>query len=75
MGFELALEGRAGPKDGALPKKSSPRSESPGLVCLEIVGMALLGCGMVLELSVVLGRIGGVRLSSPNRSMAGAGRR
>lgn len=75
MGFEFALEGRAGPEDGTLPKKSSPRSESPGLVGLEMVGMALLGCGIMLELSVVLGRVGGARLSSLNRSMAGAGRR
>lgn len=74
-GLELTLEGRAGPEDGALPKKSSPRSESPCFVCRVVVGIALLGCGGVLELSVVLGRTGGAGASSPNISIVGAGRR
>jgi hypothetical protein len=74
-GLELALDGRAGADVAVLPKKSSPRSESPCLGCRAIVGIALLGCGGVLVLSVVLGRTGGAGLSSPSISIVGAGRR
>jgi len=74
-GLELALEGRTGAVDAALPKKSSPRSESPCLGCRVIEGIALLGCVGLLELSVVLGRTGGSGLSSPSISIVGAGRR
>jgi hypothetical protein len=74
-GLEEALEGRAGPEDGALPKKSSPRSESPCLVWRVVVETALLGGALTEELSVVLGRTGGMGVSSPNKSIVGAGRR
>lgn len=74
-GLEEALEGRAGPEDGALPKKSIPRSESPCFVCRVVAAAALLGCVRVVELSVVLGRTGNEGVSSPNKSIVGTGRR
>jgi hypothetical protein len=74
-GLEEALEGRGGPEDGPLPKKSSPRSESPCFVGRVVLGTALFGGGRAMELSVVFGRSGGAGVSSPNRSMVGGGRR
>ena len=74
-GLDEALEGRTGPEGGALPKKSSPSSESPCFVCRVAVGSALLGWALAAVLSVVLGRAGGAGGSSPNKSMVGGARR
>lgn len=73
-GFEEALDGRTGPEGGPLPKKSSPSSESPCLVCRVVVGSTLLGWGLEAACSVVLGRAGGAGGSSPNKSMVGGAR-
>ena len=72
IGFAEALEGLLVGADGGPPKKSSPNSESAGFVC-DFGGADALGGGArVLGVSVVLGRIGG-EMSSPKRSMVGAG--
>lgn len=71
-GFEAALEGLSCPC--GLPKKSKPSNESPVFVCLAGAGAAeVLLTGFELGMSVVLGLTGGTGVSSPNRSMLGAG--
>jgi hypothetical protein len=51
------------------PKKSRPRSESPGLVCFGGAGGPLGGGECVIEGVVVAGR-GVGRVLSPNRSIS-----
>lgn len=71
-GFDPALDGLS--FDWELPKKSKPSSESPGLVCLVDAGAADAPVtGFELGMSVVLGLAGGTRVSSPNKSILGAG--
>ena len=80
-GLELVVEpnGLDAPLDGLsfdceLPKKSRPSNESPGLVGLVAAGAAgVLVIDFELGISAVLGLMGGVGTSSPNRSMLGAG--
>jgi hypothetical protein len=80
-GLELVvkLNGLDAPLDGLsfdceLPKKSRPSNESPGLVGLVTTGAAgVLVTDFELGISAVLGLMGGVGVSSPNRSMLGAG--
>jgi hypothetical protein len=63
-----SVEGRAGAAGGA-QKKSRPRRDSAGLVCLAGAGCAFEG-GCVLRGGPVLGRAGG-ETSSPKRSIDG----
>jgi hypothetical protein len=80
-GLELVVEfkGLDAPLDGLsfdceLPKKSRPSNESPGLVDLVAAGAAgVLVTDFELGISAVLGLMGGVGVSSPNRSRLGAG--
>jgi hypothetical protein len=79
-GLELVVEfkGLEAPLDGLsfdceLPKKSRPSNESPGLV--DLVAAGVLVTDFELGISAVLGLMGGVGVSSPNRSTLGAGRR
>ena len=75
----VELNGLDAPLDGLsfdceLPKKSRPSNESPGLVDLVATGAAgVLVIDFELGRSAVLGRMGGVGVSSPNRSTLGAG--
>ena len=71
-GVEPALDGLS--FDCALPKKSKPSKESPGLFGLVDAGAAVvLFTGLELGMSVVLGLTGATGVSSPNRSKLGAG--
>ena len=69
-GVEDALAGLTDAAAGGPPKKSRPKRESPGFVCLGGGGAAagFGGGGRALGVSVVLGRAGGVG-TSPNKSM------
>lgn len=72
FGTAVVVEDRGGGADCVPPKKSSPRSESPGFVCFGAAGSPLGGGGRVIDGSVVLGRGGADAASSPKRSMFGA---
>lgn len=74
-GLDAALDGRPGMLAGALPKKSRPSNESPGLLTLPGGGTAALFTDFELGISAVLGLIGGAGVSSPNRSRLGTARR
>lgn len=65
-----ALPGRLTGVDWLFPKKSNPSSESAGLVCFAAAGCAELGGGggggrATADGPVVLGRAGGLMVSSP----------
>lgn len=64
----VVLAGRAGVLEGDEPKKSNPKSESPGLVCLGGAA-SVFGGGALVEGGPVLGREGGG--SSPKMSIVG----
>lgn len=71
-GAELAvLAGRVGVEEPEPPKKSRPRRESPGLLCLGGAGSAFGGGGLVTGGGPVLGREGGEVVSSPKISIVG----
>ena len=54
--------------DEEVPKKSNPRSESPGLFCFGgAVGFGGSGAVCVLGISVVFGLTGGAGASSSNK--------
>lgn len=70
IGFDPALEGLPGGADCELPKKSKPSKESAGFVFFGGAPGARKGKGggRPIGASVVLGRAGGDRVSSLNRS-------
>lgn len=69
MGAPKSLDGLAGGAAADPPKKSNPRSESAGFVCLAAAASAL-GGGCDRIGGPVLG-LAGAEVSSPNRSICG----